>query len=96
MSSRFEWKTSGGMIENILRKIEPEFKDTVEEAWSSLGIGKEKAEITTFNRGILVVKVSANAYMQELWFNKDNLIHKLNLRLEGRVKDIKFKLAGGY
>ncbi|NLB34387.1 MAG: DUF721 domain-containing protein, partial [Elusimicrobia bacterium] len=68
----------------------------IEEAWKSLGISKEKAEITTFNRGILIVKVSSNAYMQELWFDKNNIIEKLNSRLDGRVKDIKFKLAGGY
>lgn len=96
MSSNSDWKESGNMIDTLLKNIRPEFKDNLDEAWNSLGIEKHKAQINTFSKGTLIVKVTANAYMQELWFSKEEIIEKLNHRLDGVVKDIKFKLAGGF
>lgn len=68
-------------------------QNTAINAWGEV-VGKKVSENTTpesANHGILTVRVSTPAWRQELQFQKEEIIEKLNNKIgENAIKDIKF------
>jgi len=61
--------------------------------WNEV-VGEAVARNTTPDRvehGVLIVKVSSPTWRQELFFKKDEIIKKLNIKIEKKViRDIRF------
>ena len=94
MSSGFEWKTPSRIVDGLLGKVRLSPKDRIETAWKGIGIPPSKARIITLKGSTLIIGVAGSAAMQEFWFRKEELLEKLNRRLGGSIKDIKFRLGG--
>lgn len=83
-------------LQTILRRIDPDHRLEVYRLWTfwADAVGPavaERAEPAGFRAGVLSVRVSNHAWLQELQFMKDELRDELNRRLGGEhIRDIYF------
>jgi predicted nucleic acid-binding Zn ribbon protein len=84
-------------LQHVLQRIDPERRLELFRVWSA-EVGPaiaSRAEPTAFRDGILSVRVSNAAWMQELQFAKEDIRQRLNQRLGTEaVRDVYF-VAGG-
>lgn len=86
----------GDLLDRIFQRIDPEERRGAHRIWAFWAeeVGEavaERAEPAGFHAGVLSVRVSNHAWMQELQFLKEDLRERLNARL-GRelIRDIYF------
>jgi predicted nucleic acid-binding Zn ribbon protein len=87
----------GNALQHVLQRIDPERRLELFRVWSA-EVGPaiaSRAQPTAFRDGILSVRVSTAAWMQELQFAKEDIRQRLNQRLGAEaVRDVYF-VAGG-
>jgi len=83
-------------LQTLLRRIDPDHRLDAFRVWTfwSEAVGPavaERAQPAGFRGGVLSVRVSSHAWMQELQFMKDELRLELNRRLgQELIRDIYF------
>lgn len=83
-------------LRQVVQRIDPERRLPAYRVWTfwadAVGVAiAERAEPATFRDGVLSVRVSGPAWMQELQFMKDELRERLNVRLGAPlIRDIYF------
>lgn len=85
-------------LQHVLQRIDPERRLELFRIWASeVGTAiAARSEPTGFRDGILSVRVSSAAWMQELQFAKDDIRRRLNERLGTEaVRDVYFVSGGG-
>jgi hypothetical protein len=88
----------GDALQHVLQRIDPERRLELFRVWASeVGAAiAARAEPTAFRDGILSVRVSSAAWMQELQFAKEDIRKRLNQRLGTEaVRDVYFVSGGG-
>jgi len=92
-----EFTPVGGLIEDILTRLRPESDKKMLGIWKVWArvVGENiaaQAQPEAFKGGLLIVKVAGSVWAQQLQFQKNELMHKLNAALEDElVRDIRFK-----
>jgi hypothetical protein len=83
----------GNALQHVLQRIDPERRLELFRVWSA-EVGPaiaSRAQPTAFRDGILSVRVSTAAWMQELQFAKEDIRQRLNQRLGTEaVRDVYF------
>jgi hypothetical protein len=90
----------GDVLERIFQRIDPPDRRGIYRIWSFWPeeVGKaiaDRAQPAGYHRGVLSVRVTSHAWMQELQFLKEDIRQRLNARLgRDQIRDIYF-VAGG-
>lgn len=86
----------GKVLRDVIKRIDPEQRLGAFEVWNfwddAVGVAlARRARPSAYRNGVLIVTVSAHAWMQELQFMKDTLRDNLNARLgSDMIRDIYF------
>jgi len=87
----------GDALQHVLQRIDPERRLALFRIWAT-EVGEAvaaRAEPAAFRDGVLSVRVSGAAWMQELQFAKEEIRDRLNRRLGAEViRDVYF-VSGG-
>jgi len=87
------------LVDRIFQRLDPENRRGVYRVWSFWAeeVGEaiaKRAQPAGYHGGVLSVRVSSHAWMQELQFLKEDIRARLNARLGGdQIRDIYF-IAG--
>ena len=92
-----EFTPVGSLIEDILSNMRPESDKQMMGVWKvwSRIVGEKtaaNAQPEAFKGGLLIVNVAGSVWAQQLQFQKNDLIRKLNTAMGSElVEDIRFK-----
>jgi hypothetical protein len=90
----------GEVLERIFQRLDPPDRRGIYRIWSFWNdeVGEaiaQRAQPAGYHRGVLSVRVTSHAWMQELQFLKETIRARLNARLgREQIRDIYF-VAGG-
>jgi hypothetical protein len=90
----------GDVLERIFQRLDPPDRRGIYRIWSFWNdeVGEaiaQRAQPAGYHRGVLSVRVTSHAWMQELQFLKEDIRQRLNARLgHDQIRDIYF-IAGG-
>ncbi len=89
----------GSIIPNALKKYRQQPDSGMGKVWEvwNHAVGEmiaENARPSAFRGGLLIVNVSSSAWLQNLQFEKDEIIKRVNAGLgKHQVKEIQFKIG---
>ncbi len=88
-----KWEIAGNILDRILEQSKSSIKDDLEKAWNNIDESR-MAKIVTFKNGDMVLKAENSAELQILSLKREEIKQQLNNKLNGKVKNIRFRLGG--